>query len=51
MNKLQNGVYGVTNKAAMTAQRMGWSAVYLAALWLGTAIVGTCARIFLKRES
>jgi hypothetical protein len=50
MKKLQNGVYGVTNRAALAAQRMGWSAVYLSALWVGTAIVGTCARLFYKRE-
>jgi hypothetical protein len=49
MNKLQDGVYGVTNKAAWAAQRMGWSAVYLTALWVGTAIVGTLARKFFKR--
>jgi hypothetical protein len=50
MNKLQNGVYGVTNKAAWAAQRMGWSAVYLAALWIGTAIVRARVRKFSKRE-
>jgi hypothetical protein len=50
MNKLQNGVYGVTNKAALAAQRMGWSAVYLAALWIGVAIVGARAKKFFRRE-
>jgi hypothetical protein len=50
MNKLQNGVYGVTTKTALVAQRMGWSAVYLTALWLGTAIVRARARKFFKRE-
>jgi hypothetical protein len=51
MNKLQNGVYGITNKAASAAQRMGWSAIYLTALWVGTAMVGTMAKVFFKRES
>ncbi len=46
MKKLQNGVYGVTNRAALAAQRMGWSSLYLSALWLGTAIT----RLFFKRE-
>jgi hypothetical protein len=50
MKKLQNGVYGMTNKAALAAQRMGWSAVYLTTLWLGTAIVRARARKFFKRE-
>jgi hypothetical protein len=50
MNKLQNGVYGFTNKAALTAQKMGWSAVYLSTLWVGSAIVGVWARIFFKRQ-
>jgi hypothetical protein len=51
MKKLQDGVYGVANRAALAAQRMGWSALYLSALWVGTAIVGTCARLFFKRET
>jgi hypothetical protein len=50
MKRLQNGVYDVTNRAALAAQRMGWSSLYLSALWVGTAIVGTCARLFFKRE-
>jgi hypothetical protein len=50
VNKLQTGVYFVTNKAACAAQRMGWSALYLSAVWLGSAVVGTYARLFFKRE-
>jgi hypothetical protein len=46
MKKLQNGVYGVTNRAALAAQRMGWSGLYLSTLWIGTAIT----RLFSKRE-
>jgi hypothetical protein len=46
MKKLQNGVYGMTNKAALAAQRMGWSALYLSALWVGTAVT----RLFFKHE-
>jgi hypothetical protein len=46
MNKLQDGVYGVTNKAALAAQKMGWSALYLSALWIGIAVT----RIFFKRD-
>jgi hypothetical protein len=49
MNKLQNGVYGMTDKAAWAAQRMGWSAAYLTALWVGSALVGACARKFFRR--
>jgi hypothetical protein len=46
MKKLQNGVYGVTNRAALVAQRMGWPSLYLSTLWLGTAFT----RLFFKRQ-
>jgi hypothetical protein len=51
MKRLEDGVYDVTDKAASAAQRMGWSAVYLSLLWVGTTIVGVVARLFIKRGS
>jgi hypothetical protein len=51
MNKLKNGAYDVTDKAALTAQRMGWSAAYLTALWIGNAITRARVRKSAKRGS